>query len=116
MSTDATPAEAEASPAPKPAKAKKPKAPAIDFRLAADRLAIAGQTERLRILFILAEGEHCGADLMSIAGLAQPAVSSHLAILRQTGMVESERRGQKVFNLIAPYGQRIVDFVRASQL
>ena len=66
--------------------------------------AIADPT-RLRLLAALREGnEACGAlegycgihvsDLARQIGLTQPAVSQHLARLRQAGLVQVTRRGQ----------------------
>lgn len=46
---------------------------------------------RLRVLNALAAGELCVCDLVELLGLAQPAVSRHLAYLRRMGLVEATR-------------------------
>jgi ArsR family transcriptional regulator len=49
---------------------------------------------RIRILNVLAAGELCVCDVVSLLRLPQPTVSRHLAYLRRTGLVEA-RRGWK---------------------
>lgn len=44
---------------------------------------------RIRILNLLAAGELCVCDLVTLLRLAQPTVSRHLAYLRDTGLVEA---------------------------
>lgn len=46
---------------------------------------------RLRILNVLAAGNLCVGDVVVILGLAQPAVSRHLAYLRRAGLVDVAR-------------------------
>ena len=46
---------------------------------------------RLRVLNALAAGELCVCDLVELLGLAQPAVSRHLAYLRRMRLVEATR-------------------------
>lgn len=46
---------------------------------------------RLRVMNALAAGELCVCDLVELLGLAQPAVSRHLAYLRRMGLVEATR-------------------------
>lgn len=56
------------------------------FRAFADRT-------RLRILFLLQEGELCVGDLTTILQVPQPKVSRHLAVLQRSGLVQSRRAG-----------------------
>ncbi|MCC6243957.1 MAG: winged helix-turn-helix transcriptional regulator [Gemmatimonadaceae bacterium] len=46
---------------------------------------------RLRVLNALVAGELCVCDLVDLLGIAQPAVSRHLAYLRRMGLVEATR-------------------------
>ena len=46
---------------------------------------------RRRILDLLAKEERPVGDLVGILGLSQPAVSKHLKVLREAGLVESPR-------------------------
>jgi ArsR family transcriptional regulator len=64
--------------------------------------ALASET-RLRIIRRLADGECCVCDLVDLIGADQSTVSKHLAILRDNGIVEGDRRGQHVYyRLLAP--------------
>lgn len=58
--------------------------------------ALADDT-RLNILLLLADGnELCVCDLMTALNDSQPKISRHLALLRQTGMLQHRRQGQWV--------------------
>jgi len=48
---------------------------------------------RLRIFALLMEGERCVCDLMAVLDLPQSTISRHLAYMKNTGWLESERRG-----------------------
>ena len=60
---------------------------------------------RLRMLSAIAtdpRGETCVCDLAALAEVSQPTISHHLKVLRQTGLLLSERRGTWVYYRIAP--------------
>jgi len=60
---------------------------------------------RLRMLSAIAtdgRGESCVCDLAELADVSQPTVSHHLKVLRDTGVLASERRGTWVWYRIAP--------------
>lgn len=66
---------------------------------------------RLRMLSAIAidpRGESCVCDLAQLADVSQPTVSHHLKVLKETGMLLSERRGTWVWYRIAPGKQRAV--------
>ncbi len=51
---------------------------------------------RLRLLSLIAndpDGAVCACDLVEPAGKSQPTVSHHLKVLREAGLLTSERRG-----------------------
>lgn len=53
---------------------------------------------RLRCLVLLQkEGELCVCAISQIIESIQPKISRHLALLRQSGLVSDERRGQWVY-------------------
>ncbi|WP_034268131.1 ArsR/SmtB family transcription factor [Haloechinothrix halophila] len=55
---------------------------------------------RLRLLSLIAShagGEVCVCDLSGAFELSQPTISHHLKVLRQVGLVTSERRGTWVY-------------------
>jgi len=56
------------------------------FRALSDRT-------RLRIVNLLRDGERCVCDLVEVLGVPQPAVSRHLAYLRDAGFVVGRKEG-----------------------
>jgi ArsR family transcriptional regulator len=62
--------------------------------------ALADDT-RMTSMVLLLEGSLCVCDLMDRLALSQPKVSRHLALLRDAGLVTTERRGQWIFYSIA---------------
>jgi ArsR family transcriptional regulator len=57
---------------------------------------------RWQIVERLAEEELCGCHLVQDLGLSQPLVSHHLKVLREAGVVDSERFRQWVYHRLAP--------------
>jgi ArsR family transcriptional regulator len=56
---------------------------------------------RLRILKAIAHaGEACECNMVPEFGLTQPTISYHLKVLRDAGLIESERRGQWVWHRV----------------
>src|SRR3989304_1781775 len=61
--------------------------------------ALADET-RLRILKAISHmGELCECNIVPVFGLSQPPGNQHLKVLREAGLVESERRGAGGFHL-----------------
>lgn len=52
---------------------------------------------RLMILCQLADGELAVGELLPRVGLSQSALSQHLALLRDEGIVATRREGQSIF-------------------
>ncbi len=63
---------------------------------------------RLAIVASLAQtdGEICVCDFTDVLPLNQPTVSHHLRILRESGLVTSERRGTWAYYSLAPEAKR----------
>ncbi len=58
---------------------------------------------RLAIVRELAESnETCACDFTATCDVGQPTVSHHLRVLREAGVVTSERRGQWIYYRLAP--------------
>jgi ArsR family transcriptional regulator, arsenate/arsenite/antimonite-responsive transcriptional repressor len=71
----------------------------------ARRFAALSDPVRLRLLSLLAtasEGAVCACDLVEPVGKSQPTVSHHLKILREAGLVTSEKRGTNVWYAVVP--------------
>lgn len=60
---------------------------------------------RLRLLSLIAshsDGEACVCDLTGAFAVSQPTISHHLKVLKQVGLVESERRGVWIYYRAVP--------------
>ncbi|WP_199424918.1 ArsR/SmtB family transcription factor [Actinotalea solisilvae] len=71
----------------------------------ARRFAALSDPVRLRLLNLLAthpDGAVCACDLVEPVGKSQPTVSHHLRILREAGLVISEKRGTNVWYAAVP--------------
>ncbi len=63
----------------------------------ADVFKALGHPSRLAIIDALAEGERCVCDLNKAVIADLSTVSRHLAVLRNAGILSSEKRGNQVF-------------------
>jgi ArsR family transcriptional regulator len=70
-----------------------------DAALLATWYGVLADPTRLRLLSLISTaGEACAAcDLVEPLGVSQPTVSHHLKVLREAGLVASEKRGRWVF-------------------
>ncbi len=68
---------------------------------AADLLRTLGNEKRLMILCQLGPGELQAGALQAPLGLSQSALSQHLAVLREAGIVSTRRDGQAIWYRIA---------------
>jgi ArsR family transcriptional regulator, arsenate/arsenite/antimonite-responsive transcriptional repressor len=76
-----------------------------DAEVLARRFAALADPVRLRLLSLLATdpgGAVCACDLVAPVGKSQPTVSHHLKILRDAGLVVSEKRGVNVWYAAVP--------------
>ena len=55
--------------------------------------AAVGDPTRLRLVAALAGAELCVCDLAATCGLSQSAVSHHLRLLREAGLIDCEKHG-----------------------
>jgi DNA-binding transcriptional ArsR family regulator len=79
--------------------------PSTVFRALAD-------PRRRAILETLAGGEAAVKDLTDRFEISQPAVSQHLATLRDAGLVVGRRDGRRVYYRIEPEGIRpLIDWI-----
>ena len=69
-------------------------APIEVIERAARLLRAAGDPGRLRILEILATGEHCVSELTNESGDSMSTVSQRLRVLRSEGLVSRQRSGK----------------------
>ena len=76
---------------------------------AARLLRALANRRRLMILCQLADGERSVGDLQAVIGLSQSAMSQHLAMLRQGGVVSTRREGQTIrYRLADPAAAKVI--------
>lgn len=66
-------------------------------RKASDIFQLIGDSTRLKILWILCHCRLCVNNIAVSVSMSAPAVSHHLRILRQAGLIESERIGREIY-------------------
>ena len=64
---------------------------------AAQLLRTLANPHRLLVLCTLAEGERSVGELNELIQLSQSALSQHLAVLREQGLVETRREAQTIY-------------------
>lgn len=72
---------------------------------------------RLRLLSLIAShegGEACVCDLTGPFDVSQPTISHHLKVLREAGLVGSERRGTWVYYCAAAALARLSSLLQTS--
>ena len=57
---------------------------------------------RAAIVARLAGGEHCVCDLTDLLDAAQPRLSFHLKVLRESGLVSARREGRWMYYRLEP--------------
>jgi ArsR family transcriptional regulator, arsenate/arsenite/antimonite-responsive transcriptional repressor len=78
-----------------------------------------GDPHRQRIVLMFGKGERLRAgDIAGASTLSRPAVSHHLKILRQAGVLESEKLGTEVYfwinkRLLVGTFSSVLEYVRA---
>lgn len=56
---------------------------------------------RLKILFLLCHCEECVANIAAAIEMSSPAVSHHLRVLKQSGLLISRREGKETYYTLA---------------
>ncbi|MEO8610846.1 MAG: metalloregulator ArsR/SmtB family transcription factor [Chloroflexota bacterium] len=81
----------------------------------ADICAALADYHRMLLLYAVADNPQSVSELVRRVGLSQPAVSRHLRIMRESGVVVAERRGKSIFYIVTD--RRIIqamDLLRSS--
>jgi len=64
--------------------------------------ALAEPTRLAIVQQLASDGEVCACDFTDCCGVSQPTVSHHLKVLREAGIVGSERRGLWAYYYVNP--------------
>lgn len=81
---------------------RNPSAEAIDAQASVFRAL--GNADRLRILAILREGECCVCELQATLKRPQSTIASHLATLREAGLITARKSGKWTYYRITDTG------------
>ncbi len=68
----------------------------MDFESAAELLKIMGHPTRLRILMHLKNENKCVKNIWESLSLPQANVSQHLILMKNKGILDSERKGSQI--------------------
>ncbi len=72
----------------------------------ADLMKIMSDGKRLQLYWLLCHCEECVVNLSALLGLSSPAVSHHLKLLKEAGLVISRREGKEVYYTAADTPRR----------
>ena len=75
----------------------------------ASTFAVLAEPNRRRILDLLRDGERPVGELVDALAVSQPAVSKHLRVLREAGVVESRVEAQRRVYSIRPEPLQQID-------
>jgi ArsR family transcriptional regulator len=74
-----------------------------------------GDTTRLKILYFLRDGERCVCEIFPYVNLAQPTTSRHLNVLKECGILEVRRDGNKrLYSVTEPRIYDVLDVLDTS--
>jgi DNA-binding transcriptional ArsR family regulator len=68
-----------------------------DFAPVADAFKQLSDPSRLRIFWLLCHGEECVINISALTEMSSPAVSHHLRLLKNAGLIASRREGKEVY-------------------
>ena len=68
-----------------------------DFTAVADIFRLLDDASRVRIFWLLCHCEECVIDLSELTGMSSPALSHHLRVLKEAGLVVTRREGKEVY-------------------
>ena len=71
--------------------------PREDIEKVAKAMGQLGDPTRLRIFWILCHCEECVADIAAMMEMSSPAVSHHLRLLKNSGLIVSRRAGKEMY-------------------
>lgn len=71
------------------------------FQKMADTFNLLSDGTRLKIFWLLCHSEECVCNIASAIDMSAPAVSHHLRILKQAGLLRVTRRGKEIHYTIS---------------
>ena len=71
------------------------------FLRTAETFQLISDATRLKILWLLCHNEVCVNNIAVLVKMSSPAVSHHLRLLKQAGLIESRREGKEMYYKLA---------------
>lgn len=71
------------------------------FDRTAETFALLSDPTRVKILWLLCHTEDCVANIAAAVGMSSPAVSHHLRVLKQAGLLAYRKDGKEVYYTLA---------------
>ncbi|MCQ4636827.1 metalloregulator ArsR/SmtB family transcription factor [Anaerovorax odorimutans] len=76
--------------------------PTLDaFEKASNTFQLISDTTRLKILWLLCHSEECVINIAAAIDMSSPAVSHHLRVLKQAGLLTMRREGKEAYYTLA---------------
>lgn len=74
-------------------------------------LKIVSVKSRLKLLCILKSDEHCVCEIDKHLDISQSLISHHLRDLKEVGLVENEKRGQRAYYQLTKLGKKVMSLL-----
>lgn len=71
------------------------------FDAIAETFALISDSTRVKILWLLCHTEDCVANIAAAVDMSSPAVSHHLRVLKQAGLLDYRKNGKEVYYTLA---------------
>ncbi len=68
-----------------------------DFQIVSDLFKLLCDRSRVRIFWLLCHCEECVLNIAAIVNMSSPAVSHHLRLLKNSGLIVSRREGKEMY-------------------
>lgn len=74
-------------------------------------LKLVSEKNRLKLLCILRQGDHCVCELMEHMKLSQSLISHHLKDLKNAGIVSDQKKGLRVYYALTAKGKHVTNIL-----
>lgn len=78
------------------------------FEKIADTFQMISDSTRLKILWLLCHSEECVVNIAAAIEMSSPAVSHHLRLLKQSGLIVSRKDGKETYYTLASTEEAIL--------
>lgn len=79
-----------------------------------EQLKALGEINRFRIVMMLRRGALCVCDLLAVLNVSGATLSSHLKILKYSGLIEGERQGKWIIYRLTPDAVDFIEYLYES--